>query len=166
MNFNIYEINGLVFWTEEGIYLRKHFETSLKMEITKALLSMNPAWAFHQIEAPLLTPMDLINKNYTNADVWVQENVEDEPKKLVLRPETTPGSYKYAQYLLDNYLDKPPMCVWQSGKSFRREQDQVSKNMRLKEFYQMEFQFIYTAETLNDPGLAGNCKRLKVESTP
>jgi glycyl-tRNA synthetase len=51
---------------------------------------------------------------------------------------------------LNNYLDQPPFCVWQTGKSFRREQDQVTKNMRLKEFYQQEFQCIYTAETLND----------------
>ena len=45
---------------------------------------------------------------------------------------------------------KPPFIVWQAGKSFRREQDQVSKNMRLKEFYQQEFQCIYTADTMND----------------
>lgn len=45
---------------------------------------------------------------------------------------------------------KPPLVVWQAGKSFRREQDQVTKNMRLKEFYQQEFQCIYTADTLND----------------
>ena len=45
---------------------------------------------------------------------------------------------------------KPPFVVWQVGKSFRREADQVTKNMRLKEFYQQEFQCIYTAETMND----------------
>jgi glycyl-tRNA synthetase len=44
----------------------------------------------------------------------------------------------------------PPFCIHQTGKSFRREQDQVSKNMRLKEFYQQEFQCIYAADTLND----------------
>lgn len=149
MNFQIYNINGLPFWNEESIFLRRHFESYLAMEIKSKLLEMNPAWAFYQIEAPILTPKDIINQNYTNTDVWVQENV-NESSDLVLRPETTPGSYKYAQHLLNHQLTKPPFCVWQSGKSFRREQDQVVKNMRLKEFYQQEFQCIYTAETLND----------------
>jgi glycyl-tRNA synthetase len=44
----------------------------------------------------------------------------------------------------------PPLVVWQISKSFRREQDQVLKNMRLKEFYQQEFQCIYSSDTLND----------------
>jgi glycyl-tRNA synthetase len=43
-----------------------------------------------------------------------------------------------------------PIVVWQHGKSFRREQDQVVKNMRLKEFYQLEFQIIYADSTAND----------------
>ena len=70
---------------------------------------------------------------------------------LALRPETTPGSYAYAQHLLNTHSGyKPPLCVWQAGKSFRREQDQVTKNMRLKEFWQQEFQCIYSSDTLND----------------
>lgn len=149
MHFQIFDTNGLVFWTEEEIFMRRHFENSLKMEVTKVLLNANSAWAFHQIEAPILTPRDIINPNYTNSDIWAQEKI-DEYYELVLRPETTPGSYKYAQHIINNYLGHPPLCVWQTGKSFRREQDQVSKNMRLKEFYQQEFQCIYTIETQND----------------
>lgn len=42
------------------------------------------------------------------------------------------------------------MVVRQHGKSFRNEQDKVSKNMRLKEFYQLEFQIIYSSATAND----------------
>lgn len=149
MNSKIYNTNGLVFWTEEEINLRRHFELTLKNEIYNVLRKANQAWVFHHIEAPLLTPKDIVNPNYTNADIWVQEKI-DATDDLVLRPETTPGSYKYAQHILDSYLGQPPFCVWQSGKSFRREQDQVSKNMRLKEFYQQEFQCIFTADTLND----------------
>lgn len=145
MNTEIYEVNGLVFWTRDEIRLRRHFEDTLAQLVEEILRGENLAWKFHQIEAPLLTPQEFINQNYTNADVWMQEG-----GLLVLRPETTPGSYKYAQHLLDSYKDKPPFCVWQAGKSFRREQDQPSKHMRLKEFYQQEFQCIYTADTLND----------------
>lgn len=150
MNFEIYNANGLVFWTGEEIRLRRHFESTLAQLVEDVLRKENLAWKFHQIEAPIITPKDLINPNYTKEDVWMQESVQADVCSFVLRPETTPGSYKYAQHLLENYVSKPPFCVWQSGKSFRREQDQVSKNMRLKEFYQQEFQCVYTADTLND----------------
>lgn len=143
---NLYDRNGLITWTAEQIQLRQrvaeHFATRLKA----VLREMNPAWTFHQIEAPILTPNDLINPNYTEDNVWFQDG-ED----LVLRPETTPGSYSYAQHLLDTHSKvRPPFVVWQMGKSFRREQDQVTKNMRLKEFYQQELQCFYTADTFND----------------
>ena len=139
-----------MFWNEKEIKLRRFFEDYCSNEIKSILLSQNPAWKFFQIEAPLLTPIDLINPNYTKEDVWIQEKLDENETQLVLRPETTPSSYVYAQYLLNSNIQKPPLCVWQCSKSFRREQDQVLKNMRLKEFYQMEFQCIYTRDTLND----------------
>jgi glycyl-tRNA synthetase len=40
--------------------------------------------------------------------------------------------------------------VWQAGKSFRREIEQPTKHCRFKEFYQQEFQCIYTSTTKND----------------
>ena len=145
----LFNVNGLMFWTEEEITLRRTFEDFFTRRMKTALLGMNPQWAFHQIEAPLLTPRDLLNPNYTPEDIWLQTG--DEVRELALRPETTPGSYAYAQYLLNHHTGtKPPFVVWQAGKSFRREQDQVTKSMRLKEFYQQEFQCIYTADTAND----------------
>jgi len=222
----LFGINGLMFWTEREIRLRRQFEEHFAFTMEQILLAENPAWKFIQVEAPLLTPRTEINPNYTDEDVWVQENPIDEclekefyqwikdtdvydvvdclskcksdtpellealleyvidlnerlnregdkyeshrpwveqvfalwlncynknPASLVLRPETTPGSYTYACHLLNSHSGvKPPFVVWQTGKSFRREQDQVTKNMRLKEFYQQEFQCIYTADTMND----------------
>ena len=162
----LFNINGLMFWTEREIRLRRQFEDHFAAEMKTILLAENPAWQFIQIEGPQLTPRDKINHNYTNDDIWVQQADEEivvdedtrgasfsyrEDSDLVLRPETTPSSYVYAQYLLNNHTGiKPPFVVWQTGKSFRREQDQVTKNMRLKEFYQQEFQCIYTADTMND----------------
>lgn len=145
----IYNTNGLIFWIEKEIRLRRMFEEYFYNELRRVLLDMNPAWSFSQIEAPILTPDELINPNYTSEDVWVQEG---EKPGLTLRPETTPGSYAYAVHLLENTAKpiKPPFVVWQTGKSFRREQDQVTKNMRLKEFYQQEFQCIFVADTAND----------------
>ena len=147
---SLFNVNSLMFWDENEIRLRRFFEDHCSAEIKQILLSQNPAWKFFQIEAPILTPIDLINPNYTNQDVWIQEQLDETETQLVLRPETTPSSYVYAQYLLNSNIQKPPLCVWQSAKSFRREQDQVTKNMRLKEFYQMEFQCIYTRDTMND----------------
>jgi len=142
---HVYENNGLVFWSEKEINLRKIMIEFFEREIRTGLLETNLAWQMIQIEAPILTPTTIINQNYTEEDVWFQSD-----KKLVLRPETTPGSYAFACHLIKNQTFRPPTCIWQAGKSFRREQDQVTKNMRLKEFYQQEFQCIFAADTAND----------------
>jgi len=151
----LFGINGLMFWTEREIRLRRQFEEHFAFTMEQILLAENPAWSFIQVEAPLLTPRGLLNKNYTSDDIFlVGEAVLYDPpidKDLTLRPETTPGSYTYACHLLNSHSGvKPPFVVWQTGKSFRQEQDQVTKNMRLKEFYQQEFQCVYTADTMND----------------
>ena len=144
---NVYDVNGLQFWTEREIRLREWFARHFAFTFGQILQDTNPAWRMIQIEAPILTPRELLNENYTVDDVWEQ----DKASGLALRPETTPGSYAYASYLLDTHSGVvPPFCVWQVGKSFRREQDTVTKNMRLKEFYQIEFQCIYSADSMND----------------
>lgn len=159
---NTYDINGLVFWNEEEIKQREYFRDFFAERLRTALIETNPAWRMIMVEAPLLTPRDLLNANYTDDDIWVQysdfREIGDEPvptgpmpRELALRPETTPGSYVYAVELLRNHTGvKPPFVVWQAGKSFRREIVQPTKHMRLKEFYQQEFQCIYTADTKND----------------
>lgn len=141
--YNVYDKNGLPFWTAEEIKLRATLTDLLAGRVQRALLGENPAWQFVQVEAPLLTPRTLINPNYTDADVFVLDD-------LVLRPETTPGSYVFARKLFDGGWNKPPLCVWQAGKSFRRESDQPTKFMRLKEFYQQEFQCVFTSDTKAD----------------
>lgn len=146
----LYNTNGLMFWTEEEIKLREHFIEHFASRVESILWRQNQAWRLVRVEAPLLMPVPLMNPNYTGEDVFLQGQHTDDTW-LVLRPETTAGSYVYAQHLLSTHSGhKAPLCVWQAGKSFRREQDQVTKNMRLKEFYQQEFQCIYSADTLND----------------
>lgn len=143
---NFYNKNGLIFWNEEEIKLRRMFEEQFSTNILNSLRKQNSAFQMVQIEAPILTPREFVNKNYTDDDMFV---VDD----LVLRPETTMGSYIYAKELLSSYNDikyKPPIIVFQHGKSFRKEQDQATKFMRLKEFYQLKFQIIYGLTTQND----------------
>jgi glycyl-tRNA synthetase len=122
-------------------------ERFLVKEVSDCLRGMNKAFEVLQVEAPILTPLGQINPNYTIADFFGVTGDE-----LALRPETTAGSYMYAEYLLAHTELKTrlPLCIWQHGKSFRREQNQITKNMRLKEFYQLEFQCIYAANTAND----------------
>lgn len=146
----LYNINSLVIWEEKDIRLKRWIEDTLESEVKSILLNENPQWKFFQIEAPSLIPLDLINSNYTSDDVWIQESKSDTEVKLVLKPETTPSSYIYAEYLMDSNKTVPPFVVWQTSKSFRREQDQPIKHMRLKEFTQTEFQCFYSIETLND----------------
>ena len=146
MENNLYNKNGLVFWTEEEINLRNWFEKFMSQTILSSLRKQNAAFSMIKVEAPLLTPRELINPNYTNEDIWAFEDV-------ALRPETTMGSFAYAKHILSGYNEikqKPPVVIYQHGKSFRREQDQPTKFMRLKEFYQLEFQIIYGLTTSND----------------
>lgn len=142
----LYDRNGLVFWTEEEILIRENIVNYFVSQMKLALKSQNPAFEFVRVEAPILTPNELINPNYTDEDVF--RNGE-----LTMRPETTMGSYAYIPILLNKH-DRPryklPLVVWQLGKSFRNEQDQPTKFMRLKEFYQLEFQIVVSDTTMND----------------
>lgn len=155
---NVFDVNGLVFWNEEQIALRAHLQAFFAARIKSDLLALNDRWRFFQIEGPLLNPRDTLNANYTEDDIWSQDMRETAVERLsggfrplALRPETTPSSYAFAQYQLNGQLSVfPPLCVWQAGKSFRREIVQPTKHMRLKEFYQQEFQCIYTADTAMD----------------
>lgn len=147
---HVYQLNGFPFFNEQDIKLRRFLEDYFATGVREALLTENGAWKFHQIEAPLLTPAELINSNYTNEDVWFQEQTTNYPHSMVLRPETTPGSYAYAKHLLSHQEVMPPFCVWQAGKSFRKEMDQPTKHCRFKEFYQQEFQCLYATTTSND----------------
>lgn len=154
----LYNRNGLVFWTEREIRLRQMLADYFVDGLRTVLKGQNRAFELMQVEAPLITPQEFINKNYTAKDYYklddtVGLNPETFlPQSLILRPETTMGSYQYAKWLLVHTETKTklPICIWQHGKSFRREQDQVTKNMRLKEFYQLEFQCIYGVTTQND----------------
>jgi glycyl-tRNA synthetase len=147
---SLYEKNGLIFWTQEEIKLRRQFEEYFAAEIMSSLRKQNAAFQLIQVEAPLLTPRELINKGYTDEDIWAFDD-------LALRPETTMGSFAYAKHILSGYNEikqRPPVVIFQHGKSFRREQDQPTKHMRLKEFYQLEFQIIFGATTANDYSVA------------
>lgn len=149
--FNLYDVNALVHWDEREILARDAMTNFFAAEVREMLRRINPAFDIRRVEAPLLTPRALISTAYGNDEVWAQEQLGAHDHDLVLRPETTPSTFVYMRHLLDSHQRvKLPLCVWQAGKSFRREQDQAVKHMRLKEFHQMEFQCAYAADTAND----------------
>lgn len=143
----IYEHNGLVAWCDEEVALRRQATEFLVRGIRRILLKTNPAWRFFECETPILTPLAFISPAYSPDDYYTATD------GLALRPETTAGSFQVAKTLL-NEGQRAPLCVYQIGKSFRREQDKALSNMRLKEFYQLEFQCIYSINTANDYQLA------------
>jgi glycyl-tRNA synthetase len=143
---SLYEVNGLVFWSEEEIRVREMLKQHFVASITDNLKVQNRGFEIVQVEAPLLTPKEFINPAYTEKDVYAID-------EYVLRPETTMGTYKAIKMLTNPHADRKfrlPLCVWQHGKSFRREQDQPTKMMKLKEFYQLEFQIAFAPTTAND----------------
>jgi glycyl-tRNA synthetase len=145
---SLFDVNALVHWEEHEIDARDHLIRYFSSEIRTHLTSINPAWDVRRVEAPTLVPRAAISEAYTNADIWAQETLASGEAELVLRPETTPSTYVYMQHLLNNHTrTKLPLCVWQAGRSYRREQAQATKHMRLKEFWQMEFQCAFTADT-------------------
>lgn len=144
----IYNFNALPFLNEQELVLKEYLTKTIALQVKAILKKQNKAWDLVQIEAPSLIPREHVNANYTDEDLWVQQSQNH--AELVLKPETTASSYLYLEHLLRHNEVMPPVAVWQVSKSFRREQDQTTKNCRFKEFYQQEFQCLYSADTKND----------------
>ena len=110
----LYDKNGLVFWTEDEIKLRNVLVQYFTTKVLDSLRKQNSAFQMIQVEAPLLTPTEFINPNYTAEDVYTIDG-------LTLRPETTMGSFAFAKHILSGYYEtkyRPPIIIWQHGKSF------------------------------------------------
>lgn len=161
-NFN--NSKGLPFWNKNQIEKRNYIKKYLSSAIENILLNLNQAWRFEEYEAPILTPNELINKNYSSDDYFIIYDIDasmngyelevlclENQKCLSLRPETTMGSYVIAKHLLNNGL-KLPLCIYQAGKSFRKENSEQSmqKHKRFTEFYQLEFQCLYSSNSKAD----------------
>lgn len=148
MSVALYNTGGLRFWSESEIKLRESLTASFADVVRTSLIDVNKAWSVHRIEAPILTPRQLMPA-YDDDDVFVT-NHQAGGDDLALRAETTPGSYAWAKFALNS--QKLPLCVWQVGKSFRREQNDGASpaKLRFNEFHQQEFQCIYSKTTNAD----------------
>ena len=143
MSEALYKFGGLRFWDEDEIELREIMISRLSGVLRRALIDVNPAWRFKRTEGPILTPAEFINPEYTADDLFVTNH-----KDWALRAETTASSYAVAK----KDQGKLPLCVWQVGKSFRRELSDgaTASKLRFNEFYQLEFQCIYAVGTKAD----------------
>lgn len=147
MSLALYKLGGLRFWSEDEIALREAFQTRVVAVARRTLLELNPAWRFERMEGPCLAPRTEISNAYDDDDLFATNHVAS-GAPLYLRAETTPSSYAYARHL----AGKLPLCVWQAGKSFRRETNDGASAARLRfnEFWQLELQCIYRADSKAD----------------
>lgn len=150
MSHALYNTGQLRFWTEREIALREGFIPRLVFAVREPLVELNRAWSFHRVDGPLLTPQSRISPEYGDSDLWATSGSFG-GEGVSLRAETTASSYLYAGYLLAHGT-KPPVCVYQAGKSFRRESSEGANAAKLRffEFYQLEFQCVYGLNTMAD----------------
>ena len=151
MSLALYDTGALRFWTEREIMLREQFAERAVASVMTNLKNLNSAWASFRCEGPLITPRDRISASYDENDVFLL-SAQIAGKEAVMRPETTPSSYAYALSMLNAGAVRPPLVVWQMGKSFRRETNDGASpsKLRFNEFYQLELQCIYRADSKAD----------------
>jgi glycyl-tRNA synthetase len=144
-----YDIESLRFYDEREIELREMMVSRISNTVKRTLTEVNPAWKAYRVEGPLLTPRNFVGDSYDENDIFVTQ-IEKAGSKLVLRPETTVSSYMFARKKYAG--NKLPLCVWQVGKSFRVEKSDgaTAAKLRFNEFYQLEFQCIYSVGTKAD----------------
>jgi glycyl-tRNA synthetase len=147
MSRALYNLGGLRFWDEREIEFREYAIRRISNTVRTTLLGINSAWQFIRCEGPCLSPREQINSSYDHTDIFITNHKAGQDF-LCLRAETTPSSYQVAR----NINGRLPICVWQSGKSFRRETSDgaTAAKMRYNEFYQLEFQCIYSDSTKAD----------------
>jgi glycyl-tRNA synthetase len=149
MSEAFYDIESLRFYDEDEIEMREMMTNRISSVVRQTLQNVNPAWKFKRVEGPLLTPRSFVSPSYDEDDIFVTQ-IEKAGSKLVLRPETTVSSYEFARKKYAR--EKFPLCVWQIGKSFRVEKSDgaTAAKLRFNEFYQLEFQCIYSVGTKAD----------------
>jgi glycyl-tRNA synthetase len=147
-----WKFGGLRFWSEDELAYRDLAVREINRAVERELMSLNRAWEFIRCEAPMLVPASTLNPAYTADDVWMLESPIGAEQPVAMRPETTAGSYEVARQILSSTKIKPPLAIWQVGKSYRRETNDgaSASKLRFNEFTQAEWQCIYKADSMAD----------------
>ncbi len=151
MSHNILPVAGLRWWTEEELEMRDMAVKNIGRTINNALTRINRAWTFRRIEAPMLIPRSMVSPEYKPDDIWML-NAKIGDEEATMRPETTEGTYREARRLMTQSKKILPMCLWQVGKSYRRETNDgaSASKLRFYEFTQAEWQCLYSVGTMAD----------------
>ena len=149
--------NGLVYYDEADIETREFLIRSISRELRDDMRQLNRSIDFIRIETHCLIPQQIavhhIQAVFPLWNVDPTNRPEIIENHLWLRPESTHCTYAMFRELYpeSNRLKKVlPLCLWQSGLSFRVEQDKTFRNLRFKQFYQLEFQLAYAVGTMAD----------------
>lgn len=139
--------NATVMWDELEITRRESLIREIPIALYREWKDLNPAVSMHRVETPILTPEDMLKTHIETGFELIKTE-----KRGYLRPETTAGTYEAFHILYgDNFSKKTlPVCLWQVGCSFRDEQNadtMRATKLRLRQFYQMEFQLFVSRET-------------------
>jgi len=147
MSEALFEFGGLRFWNDEELRMRDAFQSMIVGKLTNTLYDMNSAWRVYRMEGPCLTPLVQISDAYTDDDIFVTNHIAG-TSALCLRAETTASTYAAIRKI----GGKMPICMWQVGKSFRRELSDgaTASKLRFLEFTQLEFQCVYSQSTKAD----------------
>lgn len=144
MKHNFTMGNGLPVWNERAIVRRRAIEEELAAVFRDVWRERVGDKAMMRVEtSPLVYDGDLEiygkgADKATSSHSCVCTDLVD----ISLRNETTFGTFMAAKHFM-NQGQKLPFCVWQSGMSFREEQDFTAKHKRYHAFYQQEFQVLY-----------------------
>jgi len=149
MSYALFGLSGLRFWTPEEVKRRGRIKDKLVDSVESTLLDLNQMWRVLEVDAPLMMPRSAMSAAYDNSDVFVLQDAPGGSEEWALRAETTHGTYEIATKLLRDTSLRAPLCVYQAGKSFRRETNDgaTAAKHRYNEFYQLEFQCIYGTST-------------------
>ncbi len=153
--------NGLVYYDEADIETREFLIRFISRELRDAMRKLNRGIDFVRVETPCLIPQQIaqphIDAKFPLWQVaWKQDTdalIPEEVTGFYLRPESTHCTYAMFRELYPESLRLKkvlPLCLWQAGLSFRVEQDKTFRNLRFKQFYQMEFQLAYAEGTKAD----------------
>lgn len=145
--------NATVAWNEQEILRREALIREIPLMLHQAWRDLNWAVQMERCETPILTPPAELKSH-------IECGFELIPAGALgyLRPETTAGTYAMFDSMFPNagqIRKRLPFCLWQVGCSFRDEakpDTMRASKLRLRQFYQMEFQ-LFTADDTKAPYL-------------
>lgn len=142
---------GFVYYSEADLTAREFVVKIFTRKLSSELTNLNRAVRFFQIETPMLTFKDALKGHEaTGFDLVKASFAKHGEDTMYLRPETTFGTYAALRAMWPQEPERKkqmPLVLWQYGKSFRDEQARPMKELRFREFYQLEYQLFFSPDT-------------------